>query len=210
MIVDLAQLVRQTRLALDEDSSAEKFITESDERALSLDRLIASKMEDAVRRVQSGAPVELLERGHTFGDALCWTSDGCGWVELPDDFMRLVVFEMSDWERPVFSTITAGSAEYAMQRSRFAGIRGCAQRPVCAVVTRAEGKALEFYSCKDSTATVVQAAYLPYPKIKDGKIDICPLCRTAIVYKAAALTLNSLGEAQQAQVMDQLSNEALT
>lgn len=118
-----------------------------------------------------------------------------GWVLLPDDFMRLVVFEMDDWERAVYQAISTDDEEYEKQRSRFKAIRGTAQRPVCALGVRPEGRVLEFYSCKSEDAQVSRAVYIPYPEIDDdGGVEVSERCYQAVVCTAAGLTLITCGE----------------
>lgn len=139
-----------------------------------------------------------------------WGDLESGWVLLPQDFMRLIVFEMSDWERAVFTAISTSDPEYELQRQRVKALRGTAQKPVCAIANRPEGKALEFYSCKSEDAYVRRALYLPYPKIdKDGGIDICERCHTAAVYAAASLVSLTLGEAEKSSALSEISKTAL-
>ena len=205
MIYRLAEVVKAVRVALDEYPVSVGLTLGEDPETLELDDIIRQKVEEAVRRVHSAAPAFLLEEGHNFGEALHWRGDGSGWTMLPDDFMRLVVFEMSDWERPVWTAISGTSPEYGRQRSRFKGIRGTAQRPVCAIVTRPEGKALEFYSCKTEGAQVVRAVYIPYPKVDaDGGIDISERCYEAVVYTAAGLTAITYGEHEKGERLIEL------
>ena len=175
-----------------------------------LDQIIKSKVVEAVRRVHMDAPVHLLECGHNFGDALYWGEHESGWVLLPKDFMRLVVFEMSDWERAVYSAISPEDPGYASQRSRFKGLRGTSQRPVCAIANRPEGMVLEFYSCKSTDAHVSRAVYIPYPSIDvSGGVDISERCYDAVVYAAASLTLVSCGEAEKGNSLSELSQTFL-
>ena len=124
--------------------------------------------------------------------------------------MRLISFEMSDWERAVYTAISPTDPEYALQRQRVKALRGTAQKPVCVITTRPEGKALEFYSCKSEDAYVSRGQYLPYPKVdgEDG-IDICERCYTAVVYAAASLVLLTLGEGEKATALAEISNSAL-
>ena len=68
---------------------------------------------------------------------------------------------------------------------------------------------LEFFSCKDDTATVDQAVYVPLPKIDiDGGIDVSEKCYRAAVYRAAALALASIGD-QLSTTMVELSKSLL-
>lgn len=79
---------------------------------LALDDIIASKILEAVKRVHSSAPSYLLDGGHNFGDAIYWKEHESGWILLPEDFMRFVVFQMNDWERAVFNPINTDDPEY--------------------------------------------------------------------------------------------------
>ena len=175
-----------------------------------LDDIIRSKILEAVQRVHMDAPNYLLEGGHNFGDAVYWRELESGWVLLPQDFMRLVVFEMDDWEQAVYQAISTDDPEYEKQRSRFKGIRGTAQRPVCAIAIRPEGRVLEFYSCKSKDAQVSRAMYIPYPKIdEDNGVDICERCYNSVVYTAAGLTLLTCGEVEKGNAVSELAQTFL-
>lgn len=206
MIYKLTEIARDVRIAIDQNMTSEQLIATKDIETLSLEDIIRSKIVEAVRRVETAAPVHFLEEGHDFGDAVYWGDLESGWVLLPDDFMRLIAFRMSDWERTVYAAISVDDPLYAKQSSRYKGIRGNVQKPVCAVVNRAEGKALEFYSCNSEDAYVSRASYLPYPHIdEDDGIDISEKCYTAVVYTVAALVLTTYGEADKASAMTDLA-----
>lgn len=206
MIYKLTEIARDVRIAIDQNMTSEQLIATEDIETLSLEDIIRSKIVEAVRRVETAAPVHFLEEGHDFGDAVYWGDLESGWVLLPDDFMRLIAFRMSDWERTVYAAISVDDPLYAKQSSRYKGIRGNVQKPVCAVVNRAEGKALEFYSCNSEDAYVCRATYLPYPHIdEDDGIDISEKCYTAVIYTVAALVLTTYGEADKASAMTDLA-----
>lgn len=206
MIYKLAEIAREVRIAIDQNMTSEQLIATEDVETLSLEEIIRSKIVEAVRRVETSAPVHFLEEGHDFGDAVYWADLESGWVLLPDDFMRLIAFRMSDWERTVYAAISVDDPLYAKQSSRYKGIRGNTQKPVCAIVNRAEGKALEFYSCNSEEAYVSRASYLPYPHIdEDDGIDISEKCFTAVIYTVAALVLTTYGEAEKASALTELA-----
>ncbi len=210
MIYKLAEIAREVRIAIDQNMTSEQLIATEDIETLSLEEIIRSKIVEAVRRVETSAPVHFLEEGHDFGDAVYWADLESGWVLLPDDFMRLIAFRMSDWERTVYAAISVDDPLYAKQSSRYKGIRGNTQKPVCAIVNRAEGKALEFYSCNSEEAYVSRASYLPYPHIdEDDGIDISEKCFTAVIYTVAALVLTTYGEAEKASALTELAKSIL-
>lgn len=196
MVVQAADMARAVRVAIDMNRGDEPLLMEEDSDTLTLDETIHAKLADAVRMVEMEAPAIMLESGHDFGgEGVFIGKDGKGFVVLPDDFMRLVAFRMSDWHRTVHDAIDENSPEYAMQSSRWKGICGNPEKPVCAIVRRPEGKVLEFYSSRDDTAEVTQASYVPRPRIDAvGGIDVAEDCYRAAVYRAAALVLSSLGD----------------
>ena len=193
-----------------EDMTSEALVESGDIDTLALDEIIKSKILEAIQRVHMEAPPYLLENGHNFGDAVYWKEMESGWVLLPSDFMRLVVFEMDDWEQAVYQAISTDDPEYEKQHSRFKGIRGTAQRPVCAIGIRPEGRVLEFYSCKSTDAKVSRAMYIPYPKIdEDNGVDICERCYNAVIYTAAGLTLLTCGETEKGNAVSELAQTFL-
>lgn len=211
MIVQAEKMIKDVRVAMDMNYDSTRLLEENDIDTLSLNDIIYAKLTDAVRIVSMEAPLHLLEQGHQFGRKnIFWKENGKGWIILPDDFMRLVIFKMSDWNRPVNEVINEDNPLYLRQFSKWKGICGNPEKPVVAIVNRAEGKVLEFYSCKDNTASVEQAMYIPFPHIDDyGGIDVSERCYKAAVYRAASLALASLND-QQTTTMLELSKSLLT
>ena len=203
--------MQDVRICIDENMQSDALIESGDIDTLGLDEIIKSKILEAIQSVHRDAPNYLLEGGHNFGDAVYWRELESGWVLLPKDFLRLVVFEMDDWEQAVYQAISTDDPEYEKQHSRFKGIRGTAQRPVCAIGIRPEGRVLEFYSCKSTDAKVSRAIYIPYPKIdEDGGVDISERCYNAVIYTAAGLTLLTCGETEKGNSVSELAQTFLT
>lgn len=206
----LDEIAKDVRIAIDQNMSSDMLIGFDDVDTLSLNDIIKSKVTDAVKRIHSTAPAYLLDGGNNFGDAIYWKELESGWCLLPENFMRLVVFQMDDWERAVYHAISEDDVEYKKQSSRFKGIRGTPQKPVCAIAIRPEGKALEFYSCKSENAMVSRAVYLPYPVIdEDDGIEICERCYQAVVYTIASLVLTTYGNADLSKALSDLAKSAL-
>lgn len=210
MIVQATDMAKAVRVAIDMNRGDEPLFAEGDTDTLTLDEIIYAKLADAVRMVETEAPSFMLESGHDFGeDNVFIGEDGKGFVILPDDFMRLVSFRMSDWKRTVFNAIGETDPEYALQSSKWKGICGNPDKPVCAIVRRSEGKVLEFYSCLNDSATVAQATYIPVPRIdQDGGIDVAQDCYRPALYRAASLALASVGD-QLSTTMLEISKSLL-
>lgn len=156
------------------------------------------------------APTRLLEYGHNFGEEIRDRTDDGGWILLPDDFLRLVSFRMSDWTRAVGDAAEAGSPAYDRQHSEYAGIRGSATKPACALTMRPEGLALEYHGCRSAEAYVAEGVYMPLPTIDaDGGVDISRECYRAVVYMTAALVQTSFGDGEKAKTNYEMVNTLL-
>lgn len=209
-IYQLDKIKEDVRIAIDQNMASATLVGISDIDTLSLNEIVRSKVVEGVKRIHAEAPSYLLDGGFNFGDAIYWMDKGSGYILLPEDFMRFVVFQMSDWVRPVFTVLNTDDAEYHKQQSKFKGVRGTYQRPVCFISIRPEGRVLEFYSSKDETAQVSKGVYLPYPYIDENDgIYICSRCYDAVVYMVAASTVTALGDVEKGNVLSELAKSIL-
>ena len=211
------QLVEDAKVAIDENVSSKTLDDIQDTDTLKLDEIIESKVVDAVRLVESNAAHHLLGQGRPLADStteITWEDknkpgEGTGRFKVKDnDFLRLVIFRMSDWYTPVTEAISEQDPEYLLQSSRLAGVRGNPQRPVVAVVHGTDGQEVEFFSCDAGRdVSIAQARYIPKPSVKDGQVDISPLLHRAVVYRIAAMTTMTIGATDAAAMMLATSNE---
>ena len=190
--VKITNIITDVKLALDENESASNVLL-ADTDQLQMDALIRSKIIDAVRYIHQAAPISMVEGmspsplptpGQVTGG-----QDGSCTVALPDDFMRLVIFQMSDWKRPVITPISDTDPLYAMQGSDYVGIRGGVKKPVAVLTTNIAGKKiLEAYSSEGSVAKLV---YLPIPVISgvapNETVSICTQLYQPVIYHCAGL-----------------------
>jgi len=207
----VSDLINRVRIALDENGDSGDLVALSDIDTLTLNDIIKYSLLDAARIVETNAPSYLLDAGESFASqSVIWKGSkgyGAGTIVLPEDFMRLVSFKMSDWTHSVNGAVTQESEAYLMQQSEYPGIRGCPQKPVVAIINAPAGLSLEFYSCMGGAGVSVEhAQYLPYPNITYGSIDLCRRLKDAIVYYAAYLTAQSLNNEQLATKMLSISN----
>lgn len=204
------RILEDVRVSLDMNQNSDTLIGINDDATLTINELIRSKIVEAVKRVHIIAPAYLLDFGNHFAESITWNPDGrSGWMILPDDFMRLITFEMSDWDQPCFEAISTDDIKYKMVRSRFP-VMGTPQKPIVAISVSPNGKILEFYSCKDDTATVNKAVYLPYPEIDEfNGIKISQRCYDSTIYTIAALVLAALGENDKCTLFNELAQTNL-
>lgn len=179
MIYRLPEIVERVRMAMGRGASPRPMIHCRDPDVVDLDAIIASRISQGVEKAYLEAPADRLrEASRDFsGQGIYWheCADGTwsGHVALPDDFLRLVVFGMSDWSRPVFDAVDCRSARGGLVASRFCGVRGSPQRPVAVLTDMPEGRVLEFHSCYSDSEHIAQAVYCPVPKIDEyGGVDI--------------------------------------
>lgn len=210
MTYKVEDIVHDVRVAIDMNAPDRHLLTDGDEDTLQLDTLIASKVIDACREILLEAPISKLDGVESFKDVeIAYSANGRVHIMiLPQDFMRLIAFKLSGWEYTCHSTIGVESPIYAMQSSRFTGIRGNSERPVCAITVCAKGRVLEVYG-GNSDATVERADYLPEPFIDgDGNVKLPQQCYRACVHRIGALVLATLGD-KQWPVLQSMSNALL-
>lgn len=174
----------------------------------SMNDVILADVPDAVAMVEKAAPIWMVEGVDISSSPITWHEIGkrnpdlawWGSIAMPADFMRLLLFEMSDWDYPVSDPITDQDARYARQRSPFRGVRGNPNRPVVAL----HNSRIEFYCCLSKEATITSAQYAPWPKWTDTDISIPPRLYRAAIYQTAALTLQQLGMSETAKDLSTL------
>jgi hypothetical protein len=113
---------------------------------------------------------------------------------------------MSDWSYPVCDAIYASDPRYAMQKSRYPGVRGCPQKPVVAIVNQPVGLVLEFFSCTQGENVYIKMSrYIPVPKKRmmsdEEVIDLSEKLYNPIVYYAASLVAASIGSSDKSGML---------
>lgn len=190
--VTVAEIVREVKIILDENTENNPILT-VDTDQLQIEEIIKSRIIDAVRFIHESAPSHMLDDGLNIVGSPVTVQDGSGYVVLPDDFMKLIIFKLETWSRPVIEPISDTDPLYFAQSSRFRGIRGGTDKPVCAITTGKDGRVLEFFSvAPGTTAKINKAKYLPLPKIEDNTIKVCRKLYQPINYQCAGLVALTL------------------
>lgn len=204
-------ILKDVRVILDENEVDTALINEGDVDTLTLNDIIRSKIEDSVRAVVTVSPLSLLDVGVDFPDkTITWKGPvgmGYGWIPLPDDYLRLSFFKMSDWLVPVVTAISDIDPLYPLQKSKFAGVRGNTHRPICAITINNGKRVLEFYSCLGGADVYVEGAkYHPLPKIVDGEIEISEKIYVSVKYYIAGMVAMAYKDEQATALITQATD----
>lgn len=206
-------MTRRVRALLDLNREDAQLLEEEDSDTLTLDEIIRERIATAARTVELSAPGHLLDGGKALSGSMTFDKEigkGRGRMTLPDDFLRLVTFKMSDWSRAVTEAISEEDPRYGLQSSRHAGIRGTPERPVCALIQEPSGLTLEFWSCTGGSGVTLQRGrYIAQPRITGDSINICAKLEDAIIAKAASLTAATLGDNERAAQLEREAAELM-
>lgn len=210
---NIDDLVKEVRVALDQNMDGKALSMLGDTDTLTLDEIIRSTMVDAATAIEEGAPLEMLEgcddavkEGEDY--IVSWGKEKkgsdiqAGSVALPSDFLRLVSFKMNDWDCAVSMPTAQETPAYERLQDQYSGIGATPRHPAIAIDV--PNNVLEFY-CSAKTAKVASFKYVQKPVAKEGKITICPKLRRAIVYANAAMSAAVFSSVDQMQVMTALA-----
>lgn len=108
MDCNLNTLVSMVKVVMDRNMDSTPLETIGDVDTLAVNDIIKQAIPNAARIVEQAAPFHLLGRGEPFSGTVYWPGEigvGSGHIQLPDDFLRLVCFQMSDWVMPARQSI---------------------------------------------------------------------------------------------------------
>ncbi len=209
MVYKVEDVVSRVRAEIDRNAQSAQLAGFGDQETLSLDALIRQKIPQAARLAILRAPLHHLDWGKPFAEDTEWLTEYSGRTFLPGDFLRLLSFKMSDWKQPVTELVEYGSPEYERQQCPFAGIRGNASHPVCAIVHTPTGMMLEWYGSESQEATIESAQYMPVPSIDSlGHIVIPEKIYAAVVLLTASLVA-AVYQSELAQSLEVRANQIL-
>lgn len=213
---NIDRLIVDVRTTLDINPTVGSLLPNKNPSTLSLNELIRSKIQGAIQWVVREAPYHKLGSGKSFKGSIAWDGQvvgvGSGRIALPHNFLRLVCFEMSDWQRPATTPISDDDPRYAMQVSRYPGIKGNPQSPVVAIINEPIGLVLQFFSCEAGERVFIKKAnYIPLPQVlaQDHEVEIPDKLYQAVLYHIAYLTSVSLGDNDKAGIFLNISKEYL-
>ena len=202
----IQEIADEVRMIIDENEDNSALITETDELANDTDKITKEMIMQSVDMVHQMAPIWKTTdvQTPTLVSLNPYKKGKAGTV--PSDFLRFVFADAEDWNQKVYEPITEGSAEYMMQSSEFAGIRGSAERPVVAIVPGLINLNMEVYSTEKGTATL---AYIKKAVEEVDGVTIADMCYKAMLNMVAKYYMVSVGEPERAAHYDAVVNELL-
>lgn len=183
-------LINKIKTRIDEVcASGDTIIAVGVENTKPYDSIIEELLDESALEILLKAPFYRLNisRG-----TMTATEDGSdnriGYLTLPEDFLRLVSFRMSEWQRPVTEFAMQGDEVALRQSNKY--LRGGVAKPVAVLSKEDTGYKATYYSV-NSSHTVSEFLYIKRDKaqnIADSQLvdAMCWLC--------AAKTLGVLGE----------------
>lgn len=196
-------ILKDVRVLLDEQRENAALITDEDPISMETDAIIWSYITQAVDEVHLAAQSWMVY-SIAAKQSVALTAKRKGMAgSLPADFLRLIKLSAEDLNTDVYEAINEDSEEYLHQQSKWAGVRGNADRPVVAILPPAEGGsnaglAIEVYGTSKTTADVT---YIKRCSVKTGnKVDIADQCYRSVLYTLAKHYLMTIGDVEKASL----------
>ncbi len=160
---------------------------------------VADFVDDAIRFIGRVAPVRALGAGVGFGSLrpsipsipsipVSIAVEDTGSVILPNGFVRLIAFQMSDWALPVTDALYSDNPRYRQQADII--LRGTPKRPIVFICDG--DKRLEYYS---STGAIKKAQAFVVSNTEEYPEQLSE----AIAWKTTELVLSAMNDAQGIQ-----------
>lgn len=206
MLYPLDDIKKDIRIQLEMNNVSEQLLADIDENTLSMEDVILARIIPAAEYIHLNAPSHLLDNDMGFGCCVSWDDEerpghGSGYLVLPENFLRLVSFMMSDWKRQPM-VITPESNLYPLQTSKWSGLRGNPEAPVVCVNKYPVGTVLEIFSCDEDDAQIKMARYIPRPNINPlDAVDMSSMLYLATVTYAASLVAITYNSTEVSQML---------
>lgn len=150
----------------------------------------------AANEVLLSAPIHKLSANKKEGAELSTSnSNGVCTIILPDDFLRLVMVKLTEWNIPVSIPISVDHPLYRYQYNKYT--RGHQDKPVVAYVDKADAKILECYSYEK----ISEVEILSYIKKYDEKTEYNDTIAELIALTCARKVFEVFGNAEQVTMM---------
>jgi len=167
------------------------------------DLLIDAHLDECTKDVQLSAPINVLfPQAATVTTGVAFTDPKTGYVVLPDNFLRLSSFKMTDWLTSINDKhlITKEDHKYKKQSNKW--LRGGIDKPVAVLtwksVTNVIKRTIEYYSI-DTHHTVEELLYIPERKAEE-LIEVNPNLLDALAWQTAGKIMQITGQIEPAKL----------
>ena len=173
------------------------------------DLFISAVLDEATKNTIMMAPVHLLEPTIYIPTAIKTLEDDwgeTGYIELPENFLRFILFKMAEWERPASEVISISSPLYLKQKNKFS--RGFISKPVVAFswfgTEESKKRILEYFSVPVGSEHAVEMfQYMPETKAEDLQSNLIDVLTWVCASKVLQITgqLDLSGNAMEQAVL---------
>lgn len=175
-----------------------------------LDLLINAHLDEATKNVILSAPISVLFPTLATDAGVANTDAKTGYVVLPDNFLRLSSFKMTDWLTDIDNPITPKDPKYKKQSNQF--LRGGLSKPVAVLtwksVANVMKRVLEYYSV-DTAHTVEKLLYIPETTAEDF-IAVNPNLLDALAWMTASKIMQITGMSDAAKLAQERVTQSYT
>lgn len=193
--MERSELIQKVRARLDEVSSGGDVIQSvgvEDDKPL--DTLIGSVLNESAYDLLLTAPFSRLKITAAPAATTLTETSGAVSITLPDDFLRLVAVQLSDWTCPVGVACLPDSAIGARQKNVY--LRGGRSKPVAVLEQTSGGHTLNLYSTEQKTPKLTR---LDYIALCTAENITSPIMIEALCWIASAKVLTIQGNINLAQ-----------
>ena len=166
-----------------------------------LDLLINAHLDECVKDVILSAPISVLfPTADTTTTGTVNTDAKTGYVVLPNNFLRLSSFKMTEWLKDIDTPITPKDPKYKKQSNEF--LRGGISKPVAVLTWKNVGsvmkRVLEYYSV-ETAHTIEKLLYIP-ETIAEDFIAVNPNLVDSLAWMTASKIMQITGQADAAKL----------
>ena len=165
MQVKVEEIVRDVLRLMDENEDILQEKIEFGIAGTNLVDLIREEIEPVAAECILSATSPELNESKEYEADVEWEGIGRGRVILPSDFLRLIRFRMSDWDRSVTRFMEYGGEAYSLRFHPRSGRRGIRSSPAVAIQSEGSDAYLEFVGSTDPGTYVERFSYIPRPVI---------------------------------------------
>lgn len=186
------ELINIVKTKVDELSSMDaelEFISEEGNKPI--DSFAENLLDECAKEVLLKAPAWRLN-GMSGGIDVFANKDGSGYIVLPERFLRLLEFKMTEWKRAVVNVAEPGSDIALKQSNRF--LRGGINKPICVFAHRPEGRVIEYYSVQRKHE-VERFIYVCFTKAEDLPMEL----QDVVTWWCASRILEIVGKLEESK-----------